>query len=700
MKKNRLNRYCQFLVVILTILIAAGTPLNAQATKNISRAYAGTLYYVSRSTGSDGNSGSQQNPWRTIQKAANAMPSGSTVIVLDGDYPERVTISRSNLSFQAQGDVTMQGFKVLADNVSISGFTITTLVDNFTDGIGILVDTGGNCLIENNAFLYNTWGGLNLYSETNSPNRTHDCVVRNNTFFRNGIYAAEINGRNHLIENNDVSQSIQHHPCSNSTASWLDADAFRIHGSGHVFRGNNIHGFSFGHAGFDQTGCSIANLSNLSNDYISDSHIDCFQTYDGDEIAGHDILFEGNRCELPSAAEWRDGGAAKAFQGEGNIYNLTIKNNVIIADLLSVFEGNCHDLTIIHNTFIGSGQTYSQGLQLYGCSGNNTIKNNVFYRQENGIGHIWAVNAQVNAGYNCIYNASGTPNRPPDTGDVWDIDPRLDNNYRLLPDSPCIDAGTDLGVNIDFDGNLRPQLSGPDIGAFERQHLVQSIVRADPDFTSAASVDYIVTFYESVTGVDLTDFSLTTTGDINGAQPSGITGAGTTYTVSVQTGSGNGTIRMDVIDDNSIINATGNPLGGNEEHDGDYTEGEVYLVDHSPVPPNDLIDNPEPISDIGNIYTIRTTRATSSIDDPSIDSCGIGQGVGTVWYTYTADADTAITFDTFGSDYDTFIAVWVDDGGLKLLACNNNAGSTEQSSVALQVANGTTYFVEIGKPNE
>ena len=118
------------------------------------------------------------------------------------------------------------------------------------------------------------------------------------------------------------------------------------------------------------------------------------------------------------------------------------------------------------------------------------------------------------------------------------------------------------------------------------------------------------------------------------------------------------------------------------------------------IPTNDLRGSPKTISGIGYTDTLDTSNTTSSLDDPSIDACGIGQGVGTVWYTYTANADTAITFDTFGSDYDTFIAVWGDDSGLQLLACNNNAGSNVQSSVALQVTNGTTYFIEIGKPNE
>ena len=462
------KKYHRLLIVTFTVLLTCVSTLNVYAANNPVRSSAAGTFYVSSLNGSDGNDGKQTKPWRTIQKAANAMPPGSTVIVLEGNYPERVTVSRSNLSFRAQGNVTMQGFKIVADNISVSGFTITSLVDNFSKGVGILVAEGGNCLIEDNSFLYNTWGGVRLLGDTDDPDATHDCTIRDNVFVRNGLYAVEIKGINHLIETNEVSHSIQHHPCTSSTASWLDADAFRFHGSGHIFRDNYIHDIPFGDSGYDQTGCSVAALSNLNNDYVSDSHTDCFQTYGGDEdIAGHDILFENNRCELPLANEWIDGAGAKAFQGSGNTYNLTFRNNLVVADLISLFSDGCHDLTFVQNTFIGSGHKYSQGLQFEGCSGVNTIKNNVFYRQENGIGHIWPVNTQVNAGYNCIYNASGTPSRPADPGDVWDVDPLLESDHSLSANSPCIDAGTNLGVSTDIEGNSRPQGNGPDMGAFE-----------------------------------------------------------------------------------------------------------------------------------------------------------------------------------------------------------------------------------------
>jgi hypothetical protein len=398
------------------------------------------------------------------------MPEGDTSIVLEGNYPERVFVVRPNLTFRAQGEVITEGFSIQADHIIVSGFTITSLVDEVPSGIGIDAPNAGFCLIENNRFLFNTWGGLRLGNPDN-PNASHDCIVRNNVFFRNALYAAEIMGQNHLIENNDVSHSIQHHPCSTATDWWLGADAFRFHGSDHIFRGNYIHDIPYGHKGFDTASCNLENLTDLSKDFVSDSHTDCFQTYGEEMVAGHDILFEGNRCELPPANEWvveeDEGVAAKAFQTSGDAYNLTFRNNLVVADLLSLFEEGCHDISIVHNTFIGSGDQYSQGLQFENCIGNIQIYNNVFYKQEAEIGHIWPENTAVDAGYNCIYRADGSPFRPADPGDVWDIDLHLDNNYHLSPTSPCIDAGIDMGINIDFDGNLRPQGSGFDIGAFE-----------------------------------------------------------------------------------------------------------------------------------------------------------------------------------------------------------------------------------------
>jgi hypothetical protein len=53
-----------------------------------------------------------------------------------------------------------------------------------------------------------------------------------------------------------------------------------------------------------------------------------------------------------------------------------------------------------------------------------------------------------------------------------------------------------------------------------------------------------VTFSQAVTGVDATDFFVTTF-NVDGAAVTNITGSGTTYTVTVGTGTGDGTPRPD-----------------------------------------------------------------------------------------------------------------------------------------------------------
>jgi Tol biopolymer transport system component len=106
---------------------------------------------------------------------------------------------------------------------------------------------------------------------------------------------------------------------------------------------------------------------------------------------------------------------------------------------------------------------------------------------------------------------------------------------------------------------------------------VHRILRADPDPSSASSVRFTVAFSEPVSGVDASDFALTTSG-MSGAAVSSVTGSGDTYTVTVNTGTGSGTIRLDVVDDDSIRDANNNPLGGSGPGNGFFIVGQVYTI--------------------------------------------------------------------------------------------------------------------------
>ena len=108
--------------------------------------------------------------------------------------------------------------------------------------------------------------------------------------------------------------------------------------------------------------------------------------------------------------------------------------------------------------------------------------------------------------------------------------------------------------------------------------VVTGIVRADPSPTNAASVRYTVTFSKDVSGVNPSDFTVTASG-VTGAAIIDITGGGTTWTVTVSTGTGDGTLRLDLVDDDTIVDIAGNPLGGKGAGNGSFTNGEVYTID-------------------------------------------------------------------------------------------------------------------------
>ena len=111
--------------------------------------------------------------------------------------------------------------------------------------------------------------------------------------------------------------------------------------------------------------------------------------------------------------------------------------------------------------------------------------------------------------------------------------------------------------------------------------VVTSVSRANDDPTNASSVAFHVIFSEPVTGIGakapFNDFALLTSG-VTGASISSVSGSGNTYAVTVNTGSGNGTIRLSVLDDDTILDVNGNELGGKGAGNGEFTFSETYTI--------------------------------------------------------------------------------------------------------------------------
>jgi hypothetical protein len=116
---------------------------------------------------------------------------------------------------------------------------------------------------------------------------------------------------------------------------------------------------------------------------------------------------------------------------------------------------------------------------------------------------------------------------------------------------------------------------------------VISVTRADANPSNASAVRFRVTFSEFVTGLDIfppiIDFTLSASG-LSGAAITGVTAeSGTSYLVQVNTGSGNGTIQLFVVDDDSIRDSVNQPLGGVGTGNGNFLTGEAYTI-NKPVP--------------------------------------------------------------------------------------------------------------------
>jgi len=114
---------------------------------------------------------------------------------------------------------------------------------------------------------------------------------------------------------------------------------------------------------------------------------------------------------------------------------------------------------------------------------------------------------------------------------------------------------------------------------------VTSVSRVGGASTNASSVQWTVNFSEPVTGVDATDFALVKSGVSGASTAVTLTGTGASYTATLaSTGTGDGSIGLNLIDDDSIVDAATNKLGGTGTTgttNGGFT-GQVFTIDRTP----------------------------------------------------------------------------------------------------------------------
>ncbi len=129
--------------------------------------------------------------------------------------------------------------------------------------------------------------------------------------------------------------------------------------------------------------------------------------------------------------------------------------------------------------------------------------------------------------------------------------------------------------------------------------------------TNVTIVTYTVTFSEAVTGVDASDFALTTSG--TSGTVSVVSGSGTTYGVTVSSISGTGTLRLDLNSSGTgITDAVGNAISGG------FTSGSVYTIDQTPPTVSSITatipSNAGPTNTTSVTYTVTFSEGVTGVD--------------------------------------------------------------------------------------
>jgi hypothetical protein len=130
----------------------------------------------------------------------------------------------------------------------------------------------------------------------------------------------------------------------------------------------------------------------------------------------------------------------------------------------------------------------------------------------------------------------------------YTVESGLNDNDGIAVTSSSIDLNTGTikdGSNNNATLTLGSISSLANVKVDALEPSVSSINISGTSPSNLTSLQFSVSFNESVTGVDVSDFSLTTSG--TSGTISGISGSGTNYTVTVSSITGDGTIRLDQI---------------------------------------------------------------------------------------------------------------------------------------------------------
>ncbi len=390
--------------------------------------------YVSPS-GNNAGSGTEAQPWRTLQHAANNVAAGDLVIVRPGNYTgfELTTdgTSVNPIEFRADAGVVINvpetvrnqhGINLEGANwIVIQGFTVTGM-----PRAGIRAVLNHHVTIRGNRLDANGyWGVLTGFSD--------DVLIENNEASRSqvehGIYVSN-SGDRPVIRNNHVWGNRANGIHMNGDVSLGDDGII----SGALVERNRIH--DNGAGGGSGINCDGVQSSRFLNNVLYNNHAGGITLYriDAGGSAVNNLVAH-NTILQASDGRWAI-----------NITNASTGNRVFNNILYNAhsFRGS---ITVSADSLPGLVSDYNVVMSRFSTDDGNTRITLAQWQGATGqdMHSIIAVPA------NLFVDVAG-------------------NDYHLSPASPARDAGTALvEVTQDRDGVTRPQGPGVDIGAYERR---------------------------------------------------------------------------------------------------------------------------------------------------------------------------------------------------------------------------------------
>lgn len=495
-----------------------------------------TDYYVA-TTGSDTNSGSMENPFKTIQHAVDLVNGGDTIYVYGGVYGEKVKfqgnadsgtsgnlvtltnvpgelpiIDGSNLSVNGrQGLITVEG----ASYIKITGFELRdfkatgnpTPCGFYMDGTCNTVEFSNNKIhnIENN--------------ETCNQSDGSSCYVGAHAI---GVFGTTTTGITNIVfDNNEVYDNIL-----------MSSEAFVINGNvdgftqtnNYVHNNNNI---GFDYIGFEDECGNCGNTDRARNGIVKGNRAENNSSvgnpwYGTDASAGgfyvdggENIIFENN------ISTGNDMGFEVASEHNGkNTQDIIVRNNYIylngqvgISIGGSVSSAAAINISVINNTFYknhgwGSEIVFQSYVQ------DSSIMNNIFYADNTDA--FESYNPNTNSGNiwenNLYYNgADGDNEDVVSTADPKLVDPN-NGNLDLASDSPAIGLGSNTATNIsdvDIKGNQRIADGIVDLGAHEFNSITLNTISFNEE--NYESIDVFPNPFTNEINIDASKSNVTAT---------------------------------------------------------------------------------------------------------------------------------------------------------------------------------------------